>query len=93
MALRLLKRKLVFGLNDFNEARIGNWESDLKRLLVSAELAGEENGFDRNNYYHLLQLTTEPRHTIQKHNKMSLSQLFYFSFAYEDMGKTKIVFW
>ncbi len=30
----------------FDEARIGNWESDLKRLLVSAELAGEENGFD-----------------------------------------------
>ena len=27
------------------EARIGNWESDLKRLLVSAELAGEEKRF------------------------------------------------
>ncbi len=82
------ERKLLFGLNDFDEARIGNWESDLKRLLVSAELAGEENGFDRNDLYHLLQLTTKTyRHTIKSANKMSLSQLFYFSFAYEDMGK------
>ena len=82
------ERKLLFGLNDFDEARIGNWESDLKRLLVSAELAGEENDFDRADLYRLLQVTTKTyRHTIKSANKMSLSQLFYFSFAYEDMGK------
>lgn len=82
------ERKLLFGLNDFDEARIGNWESDLKRLLVSAELAGEENGFEKESLYELLQLTTKTyRHTVKNANKMSLSQLFYFSFAYEDMGK------
>lgn len=82
------ERKLLFGLNDFDEARIGNWESDLKRLLVSAELAGEENGFAKDDLYNLLQLTTKTyRHAIKNANKMNLSELFYFSFAYEDMGE------
>ena len=38
------ERQLLFGLNDFDESRIGNWESDLKRLLVSAELVGGRKG-------------------------------------------------
>ncbi|MBB1078756.1 DUF2252 domain-containing protein [Limosilactobacillus sp. STM2_1] len=82
------ERKLLFGLNDFDEARIGNWESDLKRLLVSAELAGEENNFTQEDLYQLLQITAKTyRHTIKNANKMSLSQLFYFSFDYETMGR------
>ncbi len=82
------ERKLLFGLNDFDEARIGNWESDLKRLLVSAQLAGEENGFTSEDLYQLLQITAKTyRHTIKNANKMSLSQLFYFSFDYDTMGK------
>jgi uncharacterized protein (DUF2252 family) len=82
------ERQLLFGLNDFDESRIGNWESDLKRLLVSAELAGEENGFSKDDLYNLLTLTTKTyRHAVKSANKMTLSQLFYFSFAYEDMGE------
>lgn len=82
------ERKLLFGLNDFDESRIGNWESDLKRLLVSAELAGEENGFNKDSLYNLLQLTTKTyRHAIKSANKMKAPQRFYFSFAYENMGE------
>lgn len=82
------ERKLLFGLNDFDEARIGNWESDLKRLLVSAELAGEDNGFNPEELHQLLQLTTKTyRHSIKNANKMTLAQLFYFSFDYEKMGE------
>lgn len=80
------ERKLLFGLNDFDEARIGNWESDLKRLLVSIELAGEENGFEKSNLQQLLELTTKTyRHAIKNANKLPLSAVFYYSFEIHDM--------
>lgn len=40
------ERRLVFDLNDFDEAAPGPWEWDVKRLLTSAVLAAEENGLD-----------------------------------------------
>jgi uncharacterized protein (DUF2252 family) len=39
------ERKLVFDINDFDEAYPGPWEWDLKRLAASAVVAGRENGF------------------------------------------------
>lgn len=83
------ERKLLFGLNDFDESRIGNWESDLKRFLVSAELAGEENGFDRDKLHDLLKLTTKTyRHAIKRANRLPLSEVFYYSFEINDMIDT-----
>ena len=80
------ERKLLFGLNDFDEARIGNWESDLKRLLVSIELAGSENGFAPDELTKVLELTTKTyRHAIKNANKLSLPEVFYFSFEIHDM--------
>lgn len=38
------ERRLVFDLNDFDEAAPGPWEWDVKRLVTSAVLAGRENG-------------------------------------------------
>ncbi len=38
------ERRLVFDLNDFDEAAPGPWEWDVKRLLTSAALAAKENG-------------------------------------------------
>ncbi|MGD9093861.1 MAG: DUF2252 family protein, partial [Anaerolineales bacterium] len=44
------ERKLVFDLNDFDEAYLGPWEWDLKRLAASAVVAGRGNGFkDKDN--------------------------------------------
>ncbi|MDN4486756.1 DUF2252 domain-containing protein [Demequina sp. SYSU T00039] len=40
------ERELVFDLNDFDEANVGPWEWDLKRLATSAVLAGREVGID-----------------------------------------------
>lgn len=37
------ERRLVFDLNDFDEAAPGPWEWDVKRLLTSAVLAAQEN--------------------------------------------------
>ncbi|MFL5868765.1 MAG: DUF2252 domain-containing protein [Thermoleophilaceae bacterium] len=39
-------RRLVFDLNDFDEALPGPWEWDVKRLAASLAVAGRESGFD-----------------------------------------------
>jgi uncharacterized protein (DUF2252 family) len=39
-------RRLIFGLNDFDETLPGPFEWDVKRLVVSFEVAGRDRGFD-----------------------------------------------
>jgi len=39
------ERRLVFDINDFDEVYPGPWEWDLKRLAVSAVIAGRNSGF------------------------------------------------
>ncbi len=41
------QRELVFDLNDFDEATVGPWEWDLKRLVASVNVAGRQNGLNR----------------------------------------------
>ena len=41
------QREVVFDLNDFDEAIIGPWEWDLKRLTASINVAGRANGLNR----------------------------------------------
>lgn len=80
------ERQLLFGLNDFDEARIGNWESDLKRLLVSVQLAGQLNGFSQADLTDLMEkITRTYRHAIKRSNRQSLSQIYYFQFRYQNM--------
>ncbi|SDF22144.1 DUF2252 domain-containing protein [Terriglobus roseus] len=38
------QREVVFDLNDFDEATVGPWEWDLKRLAASVNVAGRQNG-------------------------------------------------
>jgi uncharacterized protein (DUF2252 family) len=40
------ERNLVFDLNDFDEAATGPWEWDLKRMVTSVVVAGQNAGFD-----------------------------------------------
>jgi uncharacterized protein (DUF2252 family) len=40
------QRDVIIDINDFDEATIGPWEWDLKRLVASVNVAGRENGFD-----------------------------------------------
>lgn len=40
------QRDIIFDLNDFDEAVIGPWEWDLKRLVASVNLAARENGLN-----------------------------------------------
>jgi uncharacterized protein (DUF2252 family) len=41
------QREVVFDLNDFDEAIIGPWEWDLKRLVASVNVCGRQNGLNR----------------------------------------------
>lgn len=84
------ERQLLFGLNDFDEARIGNWESDLKRLLVSAILAGEDNGFDEKDLVdNVLPIITKTyRHAVKRANKKTVPELFYSSYEVHDLSDT-----
>ena len=40
------QRDVVIDINDFDEATVGPWEWDLKRLVASVNVAGRENGLD-----------------------------------------------
>jgi len=40
-------REVVFDLNDFDEAIVGPWEWDLKRLVASVNVAGRSNGLNK----------------------------------------------
>ena len=41
------QRDVIVDLNDFDEATLGPWEWDLKRLVASVNVAGRENKFSR----------------------------------------------
>jgi uncharacterized protein (DUF2252 family) len=41
------QRDVIADLNDFDEATMGPWEWDLKRLVASVNVAARENGFSR----------------------------------------------
>ncbi len=40
------QHEVVFDLNDFDEAVVGPWEWDLKRLVASVNVAGRQNGLN-----------------------------------------------
>jgi uncharacterized protein (DUF2252 family) len=39
------ERRLVVGINDFDETFPGPWEWDIKRLAASLAIAGRDNGY------------------------------------------------
>ncbi|KRK47877.1 hypothetical protein FC96_GL002082 [Secundilactobacillus kimchicus JCM 15530] len=76
------ERQLIFDLNDFDEAHIGHWENDLRRLLVSVKLAGSLNDFAGEQLDHLV------KKAVKSYCKgidyaMSLSTLDRFNFSSE----------
>ena len=53
------ERRMVFDINDFDEAYLGPWEWDLKRLAASAVVAGRGNGFSEKKCQRLAIYTTK----------------------------------
>jgi uncharacterized protein (DUF2252 family) len=41
------QRDVIFDLNDFDEATIGPWEWDVKRMVASVNVAARENGMNK----------------------------------------------
>ena len=63
------ERRLLFDLNDFDEAGINPWEWDLKRLLVSVLLAAQANGIKEKKIKQFLP-------TVAASYRKSMKQMF-----------------
>ncbi|WP_263969786.1 DUF2252 domain-containing protein [Companilactobacillus kimchii] len=59
--------QLLFDMNDFDEAHLGHWEYDLKRLLVSALLVARSHGFDENDVQEYLLTVVDTYFDTLKH--------------------------
>jgi uncharacterized protein (DUF2252 family) len=71
-------RRLVFDLNDFDETLPGPWEWDVKRLAVSMEVAGRENGYsDKERRNILLETVAGYRNAIREFAGMGALEVWY----------------
>ncbi len=73
------ERRLVFDLNDFDEAFPGPWEWDLKRLAASVAVAGRDNGFSDKTNRSLAQETGRAyRRAMTRFSEMPTLEVWYF---------------
>ena len=73
------ERKLVFDLNDFDEAYPGPWEWDLKRLAASAAVAGRQNGFRDKDNRKLARLVARVyREAMRRFSKAPILEVWYY---------------
>jgi uncharacterized protein (DUF2252 family) len=73
------ERKLIFDLNDFDEAYPGPWEWDLKRLAASAVVAGRSNGFKDEDNHKLARLVARVyREAIDLFSKQPVLDTWYY---------------
>jgi len=80
------ERKLVFDLNDFDEAYPGPWEWDLKRLAASAVIAGRQNGFKGKDNRKLARLVAQVyRKAMEKFAKLTLLDMWYYHIEAEHL--------
>ena len=59
--------QLLFDMNDFDEAHLGHWEYDLKRLLVSALLVARDHGFEESDIQEFLLTVVDTYFDTLKH--------------------------
>lgn len=80
------ERKLIFDLNDFDEAYPGPWEWDLKRLAASAAVAGRQNGFkDKSNRELAHTVARVYRKAMNQFSKLPLMDVWYYHVEAEDV--------
>ena len=74
------ERNLLFDLNDFDEAQINSFEFDIKRLLTSVYLLGDQQGFDADKLDELVQTDASIyRKTLRDLFKVGALDRFYQS--------------
>ncbi|EHO46210.1 DUF2252 domain-containing protein [Lentilactobacillus kisonensis] len=85
------ERKLLFDLNDFDESTIGSWDWDVRRLLVSILLAGEQLGIDANQNKEIMRAAVETYQQIlcECFDDHSAMERYYFSTEVENFLKSE----
>jgi len=94
------QREVVFDLNDFDEAIIGPWEWDLKRLTASVNVAGRANDLNRHKRAAAVKRCVEGYrfnvHRLQSMGVLDVWYLHYFPGRDNPLAemdtKTKAVF-
>jgi uncharacterized protein (DUF2252 family) len=72
------QREVVFDLNDFDEATVGPWEWDLKRMVASVNLAGRQNGLNRRERAAAVKRGVEGyRFNVNRLQKMGVLDVWY----------------
>jgi uncharacterized protein (DUF2252 family) len=73
------ERRMVFDVNDFDEAYPGPWEWDLKRLAASAVIAGRDNGLSESKCRGLAVDTTRAYSAaMDRFSKMHTLEQWYY---------------
>jgi len=73
------ERRMVFDINDFDEAFAGPWEWDVKRLATSAVIAGRDNGFTEKSCRQLAEDTTRAYgEAMDCFSKMNTLEQWYY---------------
>src|SRR5687767_2910976 len=71
-------RRLVFGINDFDETLPGPFEWDVKRLVASFAVAGRDRGFDTATRKSINRAVTRAyRESMRSFSEMSNLELWY----------------
>jgi uncharacterized protein (DUF2252 family) len=84
------ERKLVFGLNDFDETLPGSFEWDVKRLAASVVVAGRDNEFTRKEIRKaVLAAVSGYRTAMREFARQPLMEVWY---AYFDVDETLATF-
>lgn len=81
------ERNLIFGINDFDETYPGAWEWDLKRLVVSAAVAGRFLGGDR------VLCETAVRATVQSYRQhlRDYAEMGYLDLWYDNITEAELL--
>ena len=84
------QRDVIFDLNDFDEATVGPWEWDLKRLVASVNVAARENGMNKAERAEAaMQAVAGYRWNIDRVEKMGVLDVWYLH-AYPDAKRPLI---
>lgn len=80
------ERRLMFDLNDFDEASPGPFEWDVKRLAASIDIAGRDNGFDSGDRRRaVFEAASAYRDWMQRYADMTHLEVWYARIEMRDL--------
>jgi uncharacterized protein (DUF2252 family) len=83
------ERKIIFGINDFDETLPGPWEWDLKRLVASIVASGRFLGAgEKLCKKSVIAAVSSYRRKMKKYAKMGVMELWYSTISEKDILKT-----